>query len=277
MFISIDIGGTYIRIAYINAKKDLQNPLNWNMIEKFHVFNNFQKDFQNIVNTIKKFQTKNRDITKICIGVPGIFDKSTKKLIHIPSISDWNNQNLKNHLENEFFTKVEIMNDTAMAALGEAEFHKFKDDFLYINWGTGIGGAYVKKNNNIYEIKSFEPGHQLMFYNNKIYEFEKICAGKGIKNIFQKHPSKLKVNEWQKIIEIFAIGIINIISIRKSNFIMIGGGIAHKQKHLIIDIEKSINNKLPKIFKQVNVKLSALGDKSALYGGFIKIFSNYKI
>jgi len=118
MYITIDIGGTYIRVG---ASYTIQHPELIDL-KKFTTSNNYDQDFQKIVSAIKSLSQEN-NIYGIGIGIPGTFENKNS-IYKSPNLWSWEKHNPSKDLENIFHCPVIVKNDTATAALGEALFEK---------------------------------------------------------------------------------------------------------------------------------------------------------
>lgn len=257
MYISIDIGGTNIRIA---RAKRLQKNL-FRDLASFRIKNDYKKDLEAIKEILNQF----KKIDSIAIGLPGLMNKEKTLLTNVANLKSWEKKPIKKDMEQSFGCPVLLENDTNLAALGEAVFGDMKGkSFVFIIWGTGIGGAeIINTNGNIIQYP-FEPTFLLL---DKDLNFGLACSGSTLTKKFGKDLSKIKEKDWQKIIALFAQGIINVIYVRPTPLIILGGGVILNQRKKIKDIEKLVGKSL-KIYSTPRIKISKLGDNAGLYGGF---------
>jgi len=266
MYIAIDVGGTNIRVA---GFKSLNQP-KITKIFKFPVQNNYQVDFKNIVKAILKITGSK--IKGIGLCLPGIITQGEIK--KYPHLSDWNNKPINKDLSNLFKSQVVLENDAIAGGVAEAIYSDSlnNENFLFITWGTGIGGVYVYLLNKKIYLLPLEPGHQIINWDEKLkcecgqrgcWEF--LCAGRGIQKKYKKQPTNLSEKEWEKIIEYFSQGLINLITITSPNLIILAGGIAINQKKRINQIKKILKKRL-KIYPLPRIKISKFGENVGLYG-----------
>ncbi len=138
MKLSIDLGGTNIRIAQVE---------NGRCLDKLSVPCLAQQDADTVINQlvglIRKMLTP--QVTGIGIGVPSIVDEEKGIVYNVANISSWKEIHLKEILEEEFKLPVAINNDSNCFALGE---HLFGEGRSYANMvgvtiGTGIGAGVI--------------------------------------------------------------------------------------------------------------------------------------
>lgn len=268
MYITIDVGGTNIRVA---GFKSLNQP-KIIKIFKFPTRNNYQFDFKNIVKAISKIADSK--IKGIGLCLPGIITQGEIK--KCPHLSDWNNKPVNKDLSNLFKSQVVLKNDAVAGGIAEAIYsdslNNENKNFLFITWGTGIGSSYAYLIEKKMHFLSLEPGHQIINWNEKLkcdcgqrgcWEF--LCAGRGIQKKYKKQPADLSEKEWKKIIEYFSQGLINLITITSPNFIILAGGIAIHQKKRINQIKKILKKRL-KIYPLPKIKISKFRENVGLYG-----------
>jgi glucokinase len=189
------------------------------------------------------------------------------------NLKTWEDTDLVELFNKEFVCDVMVANDTFMAGFAEGLLGEVKEDFLYINWGTGIGGCLVNFFVDIeFEIRPTELGHQLIVDNGVDCNCgQKGCldayvGGQGIENIYKRKAVDLSAYQWQEVVRRFAVGIINSVVVYPVKYIVLGGGIAINQPYQIKELEKIIKKEL-KIIKTPLIRLASLRDHAALYGG----------
>lgn len=94
---------------------------------------------------------KGKTLRGIGIGSPGIIDEKGGIVKDPPNITDWHHIALGDEIERFFMLHVEVENDANVAAIAEAKFGAGKQfpNFLFVIWGTGVGGGVIL-NGNIY-------------------------------------------------------------------------------------------------------------------------------
>lgn len=266
MYIGIDVGGTNIRIA---SFKTLHPSTKEEVIE-FKTLDDYVKDFNNICKSILDL-TKSQ-VDGIGIGIPAVLNKTKTQILNSNNLKSWQGHSIKNDLENKFNCKVILENDATTAALGEALFGKgLSKDFLFIIWGTGIGGTFIRLiNDQVYTIPS-ELGHQIVKWDGVLDTcgqkgcLEAYCGGGAIEKIYGKPAKDLTENEWGEVEQYFAHGLLNVLTIYPSDLVVFSGSVALNQKNRVVNIETIIRDKL-KIFHAPKILLSQYGNDVALYG-----------
>ena len=81
----------------------------------------------------------------IGIGAAGIIEKEGGTVKSPPNFKNWNSVPLGDEIQQVFKMRVEVENDANVAAIAEAKFGAGKEypDFLFVIWGTGVGGGII--------------------------------------------------------------------------------------------------------------------------------------
>ena len=102
------------------------------------------------------------DLFGIGIGVPGLVDVSSGRLLFAPNLN-WRDVPLRDLVQAQIDTPVFVMNEANQAALGELFFGAGRDsDFmLYVSAGIGIGGGIISNGRLVEGATGFagEVGH----------------------------------------------------------------------------------------------------------------------
>ena len=138
MKLSIDLGGTNIRIAQVEDGKCLN---------KVSVACLAQQDASTVLSQLSRLigEMMNETVDGIGIGVPSIVDSEKGIVYNVANISSWKEIHLKEVLENEFKVAVAINNDSNCFALGESLYGEGQPyaDMVGVTIGTGIGAGVV--------------------------------------------------------------------------------------------------------------------------------------
>lgn len=144
MKLSIDLGGTNIRIAQVENGKCLQ---------KTTVACLAQQDASTVLEQLFQLieALKNEQVDGIGIGVPSIVDSEKGIVYNVANISSWTEMHLKEVLEEKFGIPVAVNNDSNCFTLGESLFGAGKAyaNVVGVTIGTGIG-AGVMINHQLY-------------------------------------------------------------------------------------------------------------------------------
>ena len=263
MKIGIDLGGSHIGIGLIEGY-ELKAT-----VDKFFVTED-RKDMENAIlrnidELINKLLIENnidiKHIEKIGVASPGTVTNG--------KITSWNlgikDFDLKSRLEEKYKLFVKIRNDGKCAALVEKAYGEKKnyDDCLFVNIGTGIGGA-VFLGGKLLEPKKhsgFEFGHMTLVKDGikctcgKKGCFERYCSIKALKTkitntlgidgtdisgqylreeIMVKYHDEVQddINEF---IDYLKIGICNLIDIFEPEVICFGGSFSYYEGHPVLN------------------------------------------
>ena len=138
MKLSIDLGGTNIRIAQVEDGKCLN---------KVSVACLAQQDASTVLSQLSRLigEMMNETVDGIGIGVPSIVDSEKGIVYNVANISSWKEIHLKEVLENEFKVAVAINNDSNCFALGESLYGEGQPyaNMVGVTIGTGIGAGFV--------------------------------------------------------------------------------------------------------------------------------------
>lgn len=138
MKLSIDLGGTNIRIAQVEDGKCLN---------KVSVACLAQQDASTVLSQLSRLieEMMNETVDGIGIGAPSIVDSEKGIVYNVANISSWKEIHLKEILENEFKVAVAINNDSNCFALGESLYGEGQPyaNMVGVTIGTGIGAGVV--------------------------------------------------------------------------------------------------------------------------------------
>ena len=283
MKIGIDLGGSHIGIGLVE-----QNNLKA-VVDKFFT----QEDRKNIETAIlnnideliNKILEENelslKDIEKIGVASPGTVTNG-----HIIS---WNlglkNFDLQTKLIKKYNLPVKIRNDGKCAALAEKKYGAMKDydDWVFINIGTGIGGAAFI-GGKLLEPKrfsGFEFGHITLVKDGlectcgKKGCFERYASIKALKNritntlgidgtdisgqylreeLMVKYHDEVQddINEF---IDYLRIGVCNLIDIFEPEMVCFGGSFSYYEGHPVLNKLIEEINKPESTFNKSSVKI----------------------
>ncbi len=271
MHLVFDIGATKTKIAFSN---------NENAISDFYEFDT-QDDIKDEIAIIKDKAKQYKDIKLACGGIAGILSEKKDKMVASPNLSRWVGINLKNILSEELSCKVILENDANLAALGEAVFGAGKgyDIVAYLTFSTGVGGAKVVNKKIDKNSFGFEPGHQIIDFQQAFCkqckesgDLESFVGGNSLKKRYGISPEELKDERiWEEISKICAVGVSNAIVFWSPEVVVLGGGLV-KKKDIFPDRVSFYLNQILKVFPQKpKILLSQLGSKNGLFGALYLI------
>jgi glucokinase len=142
--IGVDLGGTNLRIAAVDSEG--------NLLEKLTVGAEISRGRNFVIeemtaaikNVAAGFQNK-YELSGVGIGVPGIIEKRTGRVIKSPNLPDWLNYPVKEEIEHRLKSVVILENDANAAALGEYWLGAARDldAMCIVTLGTGVGGGII--------------------------------------------------------------------------------------------------------------------------------------
>lgn len=263
MKIGIDIGGSHIGVGLVEGKELLKT------VDKFYS----QEDRENmedaVINIISELIEKVLSesnctldiIEKIGVACPGTVTNGVIMSYNL-GLFDYD---IKSRLEERFHKQVKVRNDGKCAALVEKEYGALRnyDDCLFINIGTGIGGAAFL-GGKLLETKkysAFEFGHMTLVKDGiqctcgKKGCFERYCSIKSLKNRIVKRLNlessdfsgqymreKLMVENAEAVqpdvddfVDYLRVGLCNLIDIFEPEAICFGGSFSYYEKYPIFE------------------------------------------
>ncbi|MFA6468065.1 MAG: ROK family protein [Bacteroidota bacterium] len=205
--IGVDLGGTTVKTGLINSDGTILAQSKLPALAEV----NPQAVIGQIVKSIQEVlpHAKGAPVAGIGIGAPGLIQNPGGIVKSPPNLNQWDVVPLADEISKVFKMRVEVDNDANVAAVAESKFGAGKDhpNFLFIIWGTGVGGGIIM-NNHIYRGVSGgagEVGHISINYDG----LQCNCGTKGCVEAYvgQKYLSKrtiekLKSNPSSKILEL---------------------------------------------------------------------------
>ena len=138
MYIVIDIGGTFVKYALMDAVANIVSK------GKQPIPRTNLTDFENVIYSIIDEHLLN-DIKGIAISCPGTIDVDTGMIYNGGSFPFLHEVNLKNKIEKKYDIDVFIENDAKCAALAELWLGSVKDakNSVVLVLGSGVGGGII--------------------------------------------------------------------------------------------------------------------------------------
>lgn len=141
--IGVDLGATTVKAGVVDGEgKILANQKVDSLADKGPATVSRQISFaiRELLSSLK-----HEEVIGIGIGAPGVVPNEGGVVKYPPNFYDWTEVDLGAEIQKEFSLPVEVENDANVAALAEAKFgagrgHK---DFLFVIWGTGVGGGII--------------------------------------------------------------------------------------------------------------------------------------
>ncbi|ASK60981.1 hypothetical protein CFK37_01515 [Virgibacillus phasianinus] len=284
-YLSIDIGGTYIKYAFMDKQGKLHGH------SKVETKENIQQALLKQVESIVDEALSICTVSGVGISTAGIVDREKGEIIYAgPTIKNYKGTAIKQHLIDKFDLPVHVENDVNAALLGErwqgAAVNE--NDVFCMTLGTGIGGAYYQtslmdgfnhransvgyllydeKTKTNYEARASTSALSKMIHN-------ELGSDISTRDVFER--AKRSDDACYSIIEIWskevAKGLAQIIILVDPKCIIIGGGISAQGDYLLDHIQKQIAQFLPSEFLKTEIKIAQLYNDAALYGAVYPFF-----
>ncbi len=231
--------------------------------------------------TLSRELLGDQELTGAVIGVAGTVDNPTNALGRFGYLREWDNQPLASDYQREFNINPLIRNDAELAALGEATFGAGKNlnSFIYFTIGTGVGGAWVKRDGANILSENIEAGHEITIdptgpvckLCGTTGDIETTISGTSLAKRHGKPAAEINDPEaWAEVAKFIALGIAATLKKYPAEAAIIGGGIIARGRISFPEIEKKLiqlyeNQSVPGVLK------ATLGDQSGLYGALALI------
>jgi predicted NBD/HSP70 family sugar kinase len=284
-YLSIDIGGTFIKFALIDEQQQLIHQQK--TATKENLDHAILKQVEEIViNTISRYT-----ISGIGISTAGIVDRDKGRIIYAgPTIKNYRGTNFKKYISDTFHLPVHVENDVNAALLGERWKGAAMDDqdVFCITLGTGIGGAYYHEGLMDGSYHQANSVGYLLYDSETETNFEMKASTSALnariqselgddltaKQVFDRakqgdNACNTVIAAWAREV---AKGLAQIILIVDPSSIIIGGGISAQGPILLKYIQQFIPQYLPINFMKTKIKIAKLGNDAALYGAVYPFF-----
>lgn len=261
-FVGIDIGGTNIRLI---SSPSLDNP-QLNSRKTLPTSSNFQIN----IREIEDYVDRTRQVGGIGISATGDVDTTSRKVIRSVYAPAFQGEPLGDLLQKKYECEVRMDNDANAAAYGEVFYgHHGYIDFVYIIWGTGIGGASVAYHNNKPSVSSLD-------WDNYFRDWSESYGGSALQRKFGIPAEKIKEEDWKDIMGQFEHEILKFMSKFKPKKIIFGGGISIKHADRLIQLYKNLQDRNYS-FKIPIIEIGSLGEDAGLYGALGLLKNNTKV
>lgn len=254
-FVGIDIGGTYTKLA---RSSSLQAPA---LVDKFTfpTTPHFKTNYKSIVEYIDN----SGPASGIGICIPGNMNRDHTMAVSTKNIPGYINQPLPALLVNRYHCSCRMENDGIGAALAEAYYGTVKkEDFVFIIWGTGLGGTSVV-------FQDGKPHATKLDRTTYRQSWEDACGGHNLQKKYGKTADQFTDEDWDEIMNAFSKELLTFTQKFKTSRIIFGGGIAYKQSRRLEQVFKRLHQEHQDM---PDMRLSQFGMDTGLYGalGLIK-------
>ncbi|MFZ4619772.1 MAG: ROK family protein [Bacteroidota bacterium] len=269
--IGVDLGGTTVKTGLVNSEGTIIAQSKLPTLAEV----NPQAVVGQIVKSIQEVlpHAKGQAISGIGIGAPGLVQNPGGIVKSPPNMKDWDVVPLAEEISKVFNVKVEVDNDANVAAIAEARFGAGRQysDFLFIVWGTGVGGGIIM-NNQIYRGLTGgagEVGHISIDYNGLLCN----CGTKGCVEAYvgQKHLSKrtigkLKSNPSSKILELVGGDMEKIAPVHISQAAEAGDALA---KDILVEAGTLMGVMIGGVMSTLDFRVTVIGGGVSAVGDFV--------
>src|SRR5215470_1809425 len=142
--IGVDLGGTNLRIAAVDAQGQLMEKLTLGtktILGRDHVLN----DMCGAIRQVSDKYKASGNLLGVGIGVPGIIDMQTGMVRESANLPGWSDYPVRAEIERRLGATVILENDANVAAFGEKWLGagRHVGDMAMLTLGTGVGGGLV--------------------------------------------------------------------------------------------------------------------------------------
>ena len=285
--IAFDLGGTSLKYGFGNKNDGL---MYFNI--KFHEeksLNGLIALFRSVIIDLRK---RHHTFTSLCIASPGIIDCDNGTILgSVPNLPFLKGLNLKEILEEISGLPVFIENDANLMTYAEAYNYK-TDTVLGITIGTGIGTGFVN-NNVIFNGENWmamEAGHMIVVPDGrqclcgKRGCLEAYCSAESMRKIVNELvPETIGLNigkilsfnnelvreKIYQTLNIFAVGLSNLIMILNPGTLVIGGGVIEIECYDFDYLKKQIYQNLLIENRGFEIKKALYGNKAGVIGAML--------
>lgn len=253
-----DIGGTWMRVA--TATDDALGT-----IACIRTPQNPDEGFAALTTLIQ--EAGGKDITRVAGSIPGVLEKDGM-LFRIPNIPAWQGHNVAQHLKRTVCEEVTLLNDAALAALGEATYGAGQGVSIvaYIGVGTGLGGARVVNGSIDARAYGFEPGWHYLDAPGGL-RFEEMISGNALRRKHNNGSEHLTHDIFESLTPTLAKGLYNAIMFWSPEVLVLGGSLINEDNGFHMDEIQEELEKLDSVFPRLPLLAKAkLGERAGLEG-----------
>lgn len=269
MFLSIDIGGTFTRIAISGDAKKIDKKIKYQTPKKYDDgIDLLEEQIEALA------QGKTPRAISVAVASPINYEKGI--LIRPPNLPNYKGHSLQKELELRLRTKVYLENDGILGALGESSNRKKSKVLAYITISTGLGGGRIVDGKIDLHSLPVEPGHQILDPNGRFWPgcgqkgcFESLCSGRAFEMTYGVKPEFCEdFRIWEEHAQTCAQGLVNVITLWTPDTLVIGGSLVKAGPKFTKPLIEN-TKKLLKIYPAPKIEISKMGDDNVLLGGFI--------
>lgn len=269
MFLSIDIGGSFTRVATSKDGKSIDEKVKYETPKKY------DDGIDLLVDSIEEL-TGGKIPKAIAVAAASPINYEKGILIRPPNLPSYKGHSLQKELEIRLHTKVYLENDGALGGLGESTTRQKIKILGFITLSTGIGGVRIVDGEIDYHALPNEPGHQILDLNGRFWPgcgqkgcFESLGSGRAFEMTYGVKPEYCEDDRiWQQHAETVSQGLVNVITLWTPDLLVIGGSLIKAGSKFTKPLIQLTKEKIT-MYKAPKIEISKLGDDNVLLGGFI--------
>ena len=309
LIVAVDIGGTQIRVAILNENFEIlgreSGPTGFDSDPLIVCM-----QMMHMIRSVKGKSEWGR-VLGVGISAPTV-DRRTGRFVNPPNLPRWHDFSISDFINDELDLPVSVSNDASLAALGESRFGAGVgvNDMLYYTLSTGVGGGIIV-DGKLYEGQTGfagELGHITVNPNGPICN----CGNRGCLETYASGPAIAQAGSravemgkntclsregtistedvfgaalsgdqvCKEIVQnagkYLAIGITGAMHMFEPERIVIGGGVSAGFGQMRPHIDRYISqHAMAHFYGKMDIRLSELGDDSALIGAACHLKDNY--
>jgi glucokinase len=273
--IGIDIGGTNLKAVLFDGKKAVmdyslgtpKDSLEHLIIMLLALIEPLQK----------KAQEDKVKIKGVGVGVAGIVDPGSKKIVDSPNLNILNGVRLGEALESKLGLPIRLDNDAECFLRAEATLGRAVglNNVYGLTLGTGIGGAWWHNGDIYYGTRGLsEPSRMIIdFASGATLEkaYQKLTQSNPLNlavDVYRGDP--LAAKAYEEIGRLLGLSCANIVNVLDPEAIVIGGGVMESADLFLPELKKTLEETVP---ESRNIKLlkSKLGQEAGAIGAALLI------
>lgn len=283
---SLEAGGTKFVCAVGSGPNDLRDEVRFSTQEP-------GPTLERVVTYFEKQQKIHGPLQAIGVGCfgPIDLDPGSPRFGHITSTPKqaWIGADVLGPLRAAFSIPMAFDTDVNAAALGEWRWGAAQglDTFIYLTFGTGIGGGGMARGRLLHGLVHPEMGHMRLPHDREQDPFDGLCpyhgdcweglaAGPALEARWGRKAEKLPPDHpaWDLEAHYVSLGLMNLFVTLSPQRIILGGGVM-EQKHLFPRIRARLQTQLngylqtPALTEQIELTIvpPALGKRAGILGG----------
>jgi glucokinase len=294
--IAIDLGGTQIRVALIDA----EGKIHARAAERTKADTNGDVVTDQIAALVKKLLdgASRQNILGVGASSPGPIDTATGHTLGLPTIAGFDNYPLRSELTRKIGMDVALENDGIAAAIGEWQLGAGRGlaNVVYVTVSTGVGGGVIVDNHVLRGRRGMagHVGHMSIVPNGEICgcgnagcleayasatNFTKRANTAGIMGdaaavfVAAKAGNRLARDLVQQQALFLAQGFVSMMHLYSPDVLIMGGGMSQQFDVLVGPINDHVQRHAIPAFRDVHIAKAALGVDSGLIGASRLVFA----